>query len=129
MIKKIFLLSLMILTLSSCKKSEFENLLLNPHKKWSYINNSKYNRNSIALFYMKFYENGDFENRYTASDQKHILLDGEQRDCYWSYSEKDSILELCDYTYKILEYQKDTIRLIEVKNNFKCLFVNHASKK
>ena len=128
MIKKIFFLSI-IITFSSCEKSEFENLLSNPDKKWCYINNNKYDKNSIINWYMKFYTNGDFENLSVTNNQKLILLDGQYKDCFWKYSKNDSILELCDSQYKILKYEKDTIHLMALKDNFKCLFINYNPKK
>jgi len=78
---------------------------------------------------MRFYPNGDFENRYISNNQKHIFIDGQVKDCNWKYSENDSILELCDSKYKILKYEKDTIHLLSLKDNFKCLFINYQPQK
>jgi len=126
--KKIFLL-IIILSLSSCKKSEFENQLMNPDKQWCYISDNKYNPNSIISYYMKFYPNGDFENRHLLDNTKHMYIDGQVKDCHWKYSKNDSILELCELKYKILKYEKDTIHLLALKDNFKCLFINYNPKQ
>ena len=126
--KKIFLL-IIILSFSSCKKSEFENQLMNPDKQWCYISDNKYNPKSIITFYMKFYPNGDFENRHVLDNTKHMYIDGQVKDCYWKYSKNDSILELCELKYKILNYEKDTIHLLALKDNFKCLFINYNPKQ
>ncbi|MBP1223203.1 hypothetical protein [Flavobacterium sp. 1355] len=98
---------------------------MNADKKWCYISDNKYNPKSIIIFYMKFYPNGDFENRHLSSNEKHMFIDGQVKDCSWKYSKNDSILELCDSKYKILNYEKDTIRLLALKDNFKCMFINY----
>jgi len=128
MLKKIFLI-IILTTFLSCEKSEFENLLINPNKKWSYVSNNKFNKNMRIVFYSKFYPNGDYENLFIETNEKHILLDGNSKDCHWKYSKKDSILELCERTFKIFKYEKDTIHLLELKDNFRSIFINYSSKE
>ncbi|MCP2028618.1 hypothetical protein L1276_003788 [Flavobacterium sp. HSC-32F16] len=60
MIKRILPIIIAV-SFSSCKKSEFEYLLINPDKKWSYVSSNTFNPNSIVSFYMEFHPNGDLD--------------------------------------------------------------------
>ncbi len=129
-IQKRILLFFLILTLFSCKKSEFENLLIKPDKKWVYINDEKINPNLKMLFYMKFEKNGECYNYFLSNNQKSVHVDGHHKQDKWKYSEKDSVLKIQDYyNFKILKFTKDTIYLLDLKYNNKALFVNSESKK
>lgn len=129
-IPKSILLFCLTLTLFSCKKSEFENLLINPDKKWVYINDEKINPNSKMIFYMKFEKNGECNNYFLSNNQKNVDLEGLHKQDKWKYSEKDSVLKIQDYfNFKILKFTNDTIYSLNLKYNNKALFVNSGSKK
>ena len=129
-IPKRILLFCLTLTLFSCKKSEFENLLINPDKKWVYINDEKLNPNSEMVFYMKFEKNGECGNYFLSNNHKDVDFERLHKQDKWKYSEKDSVLKIKDYfNFKILKFTNDTIYLLNLKYNNKALFVNSGSKK
>jgi hypothetical protein len=129
-IPKRILLFCLILTLFSCKKSEFESLLISSGKKWIYINDEKINPNSKMMFYVKFEENGECDNYFLSNNQKNVYVDGNHEQGKWKYSEKDSVLKIHNYfNFKVLKFTNDTIYLLDLKYNNKTLFVNLESKK
>lgn len=74
---------------------------------------------------MEFGPNGEYKNRHISNDEEYVLLDGKEESCTWKYSKTDSILDICQYKFKVLKYGSDTIHLLEMKNNFKALFINN----
>ena len=129
-IPKRILLLCIIVTLFSCKKSEFENLLVTPGKKWIYIDGEKIKPNSKIVFYTKFEKNGLCDNYFLSNNQKQFYIDGHHDQGHWKYSEKESILKMHDYyNFKVLKFTKDTIYLLNLKYNSKALLINSESKK
>jgi hypothetical protein len=127
--KKIKILLLLItLTFFSCKKSEFEILLINSSKKWIYVENPK--EHSVQTFYIKFEKNGNSDNYFLSNNQKNIFIDGTHEQGSWKYSEKDNILEIHNYyKFKILKFSKDTIYLYELNNKHKAFLINSVHRK
>jgi len=126
--KKNGLLFFSLFILVSCQKSALEKSLINTSKKWVFINSSINPKEAKVYFYMKFEENGKCKNYFLSNNEEMVLLDGEAKIDSWDYSERDSILKIYDYNFKVLKSGNDTIHLLETKNNWNAMFVNANAK-
>lgn len=115
---------------TSCKnKSNLELSLLDKDKKWVYINQEKFELNSINHgFYIEFKDNGTCRNCSIIDDSPPIDIHGGSSNGTWDFVKKDNSLIVFGHEFKVLKIQNDTISLLRKEDNWKALFVNHSSK-
>ena len=118
---KVFFLIIFITTLSCNRESSLEINLIDVNKKWTYSNSEKLEPNTKFSFFTKFSDSGECANVFLESG--HTQNKGE-----WKYSEKDSVLEMFTYKFKVLEIQKDTIMLMSIDEKFQAQLINISGK-
>ena len=95
-------------------------LLCDEKKRWIYIDNEKYNPNSIATVYVRFHQDGTCQNMWLKDNRKY---DFDKADT-WKYSRQDSLLTVFGHEFKVQWGQPDTISLMRTDNGFRTLLVN-----
>lgn len=123
--KKVMLALLLFLTIISCKQSEFELLLVEPSKKWVYIDSNAVSEKSKINWYLKFDKNTSCENLTVSDNSKLIKLHpNEEAECFWKYNKDTKRLTIFDYNFIINNYTDDTIYMKIEETNREVLFIN-----
>ena len=117
--KKLLLLPFFIFSCSP--KSEVENLLREKDSKWIISNSPKFDHPNAYMAYMKF-EEDSCRNYYMESNTPIGLSDHKGP---WTYSEKDSILNMMGNIRKVTRVHGDTIFLINPDNNALSMLVKY----
>jgi hypothetical protein len=114
---------IIILLLTSCSVRQDDTvttLLCDQKKRWVYIDNDKYNHNSIATVYLIFHQDGTCENVWLKDNRKYEFDKADT----WKYSGTDSLLTVFGHEFKMKWLQPDTISLVRTDNGFRTLLVN-----
>ena len=107
-----------LLLLSSCtRKTEIEKLLTDKSKHWVYIDNEKYNPNSIAPIYIRFNADETCENIWFENNKIHETGT-------WEFSESDSLLIVFEREFSVLKIEPDTIYVKYKSEDVNALFIN-----
>lgn len=107
------------------KQSEFELLLVEPSKKWVYIDNNAISKKSKINWYLKFDKNMGCENLTVSDNSKLINLHpNEEAECLWKYNKGTKRLTIFDYNFIINNYTDDTIYMKIEETNRDVLFIN-----
>lgn len=64
------MLLIALFILSSCKRDDLENSLMDSQKRWLYVNTEKFPKNSKVDLYNKFYVDGKYETHILSNDKK-----------------------------------------------------------
>jgi len=120
---KIFLSIFVVLLFSCRKESNLEVLLTDKTKKWVYIHNYTFNKNSHLSVYIKFDKPNICEN-YNIETNRILYPKGE-----WKYHEKDSSLIIFENNFKFLKIEGDSIYLKHLKGNYITLLMNVGNNK
>lgn len=110
--------------LSCEKENNFEILLTDKTKKWVYIDNPTFNKNSIISTYIKFEKNNTCSNYNISDDTKKYSGSDE-----WEYSEKDSSFIVFENKFKFIKVRGDSIYVKYKDENFIALFMNIGNNK
>lgn len=107
-----------ILTLLSCDGKDKIGLT-DSTKKWVYYNSSKkYDKNKMRfLAYLKFEKNGKCANYFFDNTQYNTYMD-------WSYTEKDSILEIANNKFLLLKIYEDSLIMKDLHYNRRVQLLN-----
>ena len=128
---KIMLPFLLSLSLISCETTQFEKELTKAKNCWvltdypvdGVYSNEIYGGNS-------FLPNGKITVTWVNHGRKQEAYDFENRnpdESEWEFSE-DSILSFYDYKFKVLEFSRDTIIVVNTKYHKKQCFINMPYK-
>lgn len=108
-----------IVFFSSCieQQDEFKKILVGQKNYWIYYRfpNEQLNKNSFRVFACtKFYLNNTFEGYHVNGEvlEKDFYLDKQKIDKNWSYNKSDSAFNIESLRFKVIQYQRDTITLI-----------------
>lgn len=125
------ILFLILLCVACSKpKSEFEQLLMEPGKKWVYIEEETLNHPYGAIAYTKFHEK-TCENRHLGTnDIFPVSIEGNNPPGKWNYNLSKKTLNMFgQYFFTITKFSPDTIYMVNQKNKQKGYFINYGSRK
>lgn len=117
--KKLLIIPFFIFSCSP--KSEVEKLLTEEGSKWISANSFKFDHPNAYMAYMKF-EEDSCRNYYMGSDNPVGLPDHRGP---WSYSKKDSLLDMMGNIRKVTRIDGDTIFMVNPDNEAPSMLVRY----
>ena len=100
-----------------------EDTLTDQSKRWVYVDNEKFNPNSIVSTYIRFYTDQRCENIWFKGNKKYEFGDHGT----WEYSTQDSLLKVFNREFKVLNVGPDTISVKYKDEDFKAIFINYRN--
>jgi hypothetical protein len=129
---KIYSILIIILLYISCSrpKSELEQLLTNPVKKWVYIEDETLKHPYEAIAYTKFNAK-TCENRSLETNNIFLVsIEGNNQPGKWKYDSYRNTLNLYDkYLFTSTKFSSDTIYILNQKTKQKAYFINYEGRK
>lgn len=119
--KKVFTFFLIILICYSCtkKNSKFERELTS--NKWYYYTEWKISQKVDFYGYTVFYSDGKYKDFSSLSETEIVPFEERSEYKTWLYDNKEKIFSFNSSRYRVVNFKNDTIYLINISDNFKCM--------